>query len=63
MKESVRAKQFLYVKHALQYVNGHAAIMQMLLESIYKTLVAVTLNTETELKMKKTRTLQRYYLL
>ena len=24
MKESVRAEQFLYVKHALQYVNGHA---------------------------------------
>ena len=25
MKESVRAEQFLYVKDALQYVNGHAA--------------------------------------
>ena len=24
MKESVRAEQFLYVKDALQYVNGHA---------------------------------------
>ena len=24
MKESVRAEQFLYVKQALQYVNGHA---------------------------------------
>ena len=24
MKESVRAEQYLYVKHALQYVNGHA---------------------------------------
>ena len=24
MKESVRAEQFLYVKHTLQYVNGHA---------------------------------------
>ena len=24
MEESVRAEQFLYVKHALQYVNGHA---------------------------------------
>ena len=24
MKESVRAEQFRYVKHALQYVNGHA---------------------------------------
>ena len=24
MKESVRAERFLYVKHALQYVNGHA---------------------------------------
>ena len=24
-KESVRAEQFLYVKHALQYVSGHAA--------------------------------------
>ena len=23
-EESVRAEQFLYVKHALQYVNGHA---------------------------------------
>ena len=23
MEESVRAEQFLYVKHALQYVNGH----------------------------------------
>ena len=26
MKESVRAEQFLYVKHALQYMNGHAVI-------------------------------------
>ena len=25
MEESVRAEQFLYVKHALQYLNGHAA--------------------------------------
>ena len=25
LEESVRAEQFLYVKHALQYVNGHAA--------------------------------------
>ena len=24
MEESVRAEQFLYMKHALQYVNGHA---------------------------------------
>ena len=24
MKESVCAEQFLYVKHTLQYVNGHA---------------------------------------
>ena len=24
MEESVRAEQFLYVKHALQYVHGHA---------------------------------------
>ena len=24
MKESVHTGQFLYVKHALQYVNGHA---------------------------------------
>ena len=24
MKESVRAEQFLYVKHTLQYMNGHA---------------------------------------
>ena len=24
MKESVHAEQFLYAKHALQYVNGHA---------------------------------------
>ena len=24
MKESVRAEQFLYVKHAVQYVSGHA---------------------------------------
>ena len=27
MEESVRAEQFLYVKHALQFVNGHAAIL------------------------------------
>ena len=26
MKESVRAEQFLCVKHALQYVNGHAVL-------------------------------------
>ena len=28
MKESVHAEQFLYVKHALQYMNGHAALVK-----------------------------------
>ena len=29
IKESLHAEQFLYVKHALQYVNGHAVNVQV----------------------------------
>ena len=35
MKESVHAEQFLYVKHALQYVNGHAEDMIIWDRTIY----------------------------
>ena len=31
MKESVRAEQFLCVKHLLQYVNGHAGMPSKIL--------------------------------
>ena len=34
MKESVRAEQFLYLKQALQYVNGHAVSNKILYRKI-----------------------------
>ena len=36
MKESVRAEQFLYMKHALQYVNGHAVKITVNKFQLYK---------------------------
>ena len=36
IKESVRAEQLLYVKHALQYVNGHAVhTLKMYVKDLY----------------------------